>query len=117
MFNFVVVLKEPGLNFTLGFKEEGMARAERDKIKDARKEGTTTWVTIVDDYGHRLDAEISNIAAILIQDQQGCMERNNDQNVDTARANDAFVRRRNEDMELMRLFPSQSNIHPAMGRA
>jgi hypothetical protein len=113
MFNFVVVLKEPSVNFTLGFKTEDAAKTANQNIKD-RKLGE--MVTINDDYGHRLECERINIAAILIQDAQLCAERNNDQNIDTARANDSFLKRRNEDMELMRLFPS-NQMHPQMGRA
>lgn len=121
MYNFIVSLISPPINFTLGFKEEGLAKAARENIHSKWKEylsdaKSDEIVTIKDDYGHYLDAMTSNIAAILIQDQQGCMERSNDQNIDTARANDVFIKKRNGDMELMRLFPGNNGVMPFQGR-
>jgi ABC-type ATPase with predicted acetyltransferase domain len=120
MYNFIIALVNPNINFQLGFKEESMARAMRDKIIERKKEfegnKTDGGITIKDDYGHHLDVVASNIAAILIQDHQAGIELKNDQNIDMARANDAFLKRRNEDMELIRLFPA-NNPGGQFGRA
>jgi hypothetical protein len=92
-----------------------MAKAARENVRD-RIKGKETTVTVVDDYGHQLSFEPNNCSAILIQDGQLSAERTNDQNIDTARANDVFIKRRNEDMELMRLFPGNQML-PQAGRS
>lgn len=113
MYNFMVCLTNPNINFTLGFREEGLAKAARENIHKARKAYLSDpkndgSVTVKDDYGHHLDVMTSNICAVLIQDHKGAMERNNDQNIDVARANDEFMKRREGDMELLRLFPGNA---------
>lgn len=121
MFNFIIVLKEPGLQFTLGYKDEGAAKSARENIharrklyfSDPKEDGV---VTVKDDFGHHLDVMASNIAAVLIQDQYCATERDQEQYIDKARFNEAFLKRRKEDMELMRLFPGQNQIMPT-GRA
>lgn len=121
MFNFCIILIEPAMNLTLGFKEKDMANAARVAMRknmDAYKlEDTDSRMTVKDDYGHEIDVYASNVSGVLIQDHQASVERANDQNIDTARANADFLARRNEDMELMRLFPGNQVATPHMGRA
>lgn len=115
MFNFIVVLKQPEMNFTLSFKTEDMAKAARERVRDGFKKNAER-LTIKDDYGHELDVFPDNISAILIQDGELVSERNQDQEIDKARAQATFLKRRESDMELMRLFPGNQIGHPA-GRA
>ncbi len=112
MYNFCIALINPAINFALSFKTEDMAKAEREKVHAARKtfflDKIDSMVTIKDDYGHQLDINASNIAAVLIQDQELCTDRDQDQQVDRARSNAKFLQRRNDDVELMRLFPGNA---------
>lgn len=121
MYNFIIVLEKPATNFQLGFKEKGMADAAKVKVRAAmdayEKQKDDARITVKDDYGREMDAFASNIRSVLIEDHQLKMEMQNDQNIDTARANDVFIKNRNDNVELMRLFPTQSSIHPAIGRA
>lgn len=121
MYNFIIILKEPGLNLSLAFKEEGLAKVARENIHAAKKKwlsdpNSDSNITIKDDYGHHLDVMVSNIAAVLIQDQYAATERDQEQQVDKARQQENFLKRRSQDMELMRLFPAAGGL-PNMGRA
>lgn len=119
MFNFIVVLEKPATNFQMGFKEKGIADAARVKIREAmddwKGKNSDRRITVKDDYGREMDAYASNISSVMIEDSQQAKEMANDQNIDQARANESFMKRRNEDVELIRLFPGNSNH--LMGRA
>lgn len=112
MYNFIVVIEKPATNFQLGFKEHGLANAARVRLREAmddwKLKNKESRVTIKDDYGREMDAYASNISSFMIEDHQQKMQMTNEQNIDTARANESFVKRRNEDMELMRLFPTNT---------
>ena len=116
MYNFIVTLKAPALNFTLGYKDEASAKTAREKIHSFRKKYFETQedsqITIKDDYGHQLDVEASNIASTLIQNQYGATERDQDQNIDNARFGIDFKNRLRNEPDLAILFP-QNTISPA----
>lgn len=113
MFNFMVVLEKPATNFVLGFKTEGAAKAALENIKNRCADES---VSVKDDYGRILECEKSNIASVMIEDNLLKGDMHFDQQLDAARANQSFVDRRNEDMELMRLFPGNAMQNVA-GRA
>jgi len=119
MYNLVIGIALPAGQAALAFKEAELIQAEREKIRKAQKNWfeskTDTMLTIKDDYGNVLDINASNIATVLIQDNQANNERTNDSNIDVARANAKFLEKRNQDMELMRLFPMGANM-PMVGR-
>lgn len=104
MFNFVIILKEPALTFSLAFKTLEAAKVALEKVKSFDKDDSTLLL-IKDDYGHELQVYPYNVAGVLIQNHQSYIERNMEQDVDVARANASFVKKRETDMELMRLFP------------
>lgn len=109
MHNLIICLINPVANFSLGYSTLDSAKVARENVHKARKEllldKTDSIVTITDDYGHRLDVVASNIAAVMIQDNQRNHEKTNDSNIDLARANEVFLKAREGNVELLRLFP------------
>lgn len=119
MFNLVIILKEPSTNLLLGFKEKGLADAARLNIRKKMDEFNidkiNSRITVKDDFSHECDIFASNIATVIVEDNQKNSEMTNEKNIDIAHANDAFIKRREKDMELIRLFPS-NNMAGIAGR-
>jgi hypothetical protein len=113
MFNLIISIQEPPFNFTMAYKTEASAKIARDKIWDRLKIGEGL-LTVKDDFGQQFDAFCSNVSATVIQDNQERVSIQTEQAIDQARHNAEFITRRNEDMELMRLFPGNA---VAQGRA
>lgn len=116
MYNFIIVLEKPATNFVLGFKERGTADAAKEKIRAAWKNTLLQRITIKDDYDREIDAFVSNIVSVMIENNEEKMIEMNDKNIDTARANAVFIKEREGNVELTRLFPS-NQIMPYGGRA
>lgn len=106
MYNFVAVLVSPPMQIGLGFKTYASARAAREKAKERVKENGN--VTITDDFGREFETDGKNISAFLIEDNQASQEMQGEKQIDMARANETFVKRRSSDVELIRLFPGNN---------
>lgn len=115
MYNLLVLCHNPSANFQFGFKDQGGANTARHKVKEAMKSANAI-LTLTDDYGQTLDVPASMVAMVFMQCQKGKCELATEQNIDQARHNEEFIARRNESVELMRLFPGQTQNH-IMGRA
>ncbi len=115
MYNLLVICHNPAANFQFGFKTEELAKAAREKVKEAMKSANAT-LTLSDDYNQTLDVPASMVAMVFMQCGKGKCEIATDQNIDQARHNDDFIARRNNSAELMRLFPGQMQ-NSIMGRA
>lgn len=108
MHNFIITLNNPSMQIGLGFKTYESAYAAREKAKERVKQGG--MVNITDDFGREFETDSRNVSAFLIESHQKAKEMINEQQIDNAKAAEAFSKRRNEDVELIRLFPSQNIV-------
>lgn len=106
MYNFVIILKNPAMQIGLGFKTRDAASSAKERAKERIKSNGN--VTIIDDFGRTFETDSSNISAFLIEDNQASKEMISEQQIDNARASEQFLKRRNDDNELMRLFPANN---------
>lgn len=112
MFNLCIFLKNSTVQYVLVFISHDTARAAREVWKTQIK-AKAERTTIKDDYGHELDLPTLDLATIYIENTEKKFESAFDSEIIRRRVDAAFMEKRKDDMELMRLFPGQ--MPPARG--
>lgn len=121
MYTINIFMKTGTNHCSLNFSTEAAAKAAREKLRDQMKSyaqnGVDEMVAAKSEYGHGLDVAISQIAWVMVFDHAENYRGEYDKLIEQQRSAVAWEKRRADDVELMRLFPSQQFQSPMSGRA
>lgn len=115
MYNLCIFLLDSPVQYLLNFKEESTVNAARENIHAKQKEWMSgegeSITTIKDDYGQSLDIITSKIATVYIESLEKMYWKNIDAEILKRKVDGDFLKKRNDDLELIKLFPQQSQLH------
>lgn len=112
-----IFMKQNAVPCTLGFKSEKDAAKEKGRIAMVWQQYLLSKEDAIivchNDYGHNFSVPASHIDCLMLFDVTENFEFEMDKAICKARFDQMWLKRREGDMDLMRLFPAQH--HPMTG--
>lgn len=106
MFNISIILRNSAMQFLCGFKTHAAAYDAREEYKKRLKEKQELTV-IKDDFGMELQVFTSDIQVFLIEDADHGLDAARERDIAKRQEQARFMKRRQDNIELMHLYPQQ----------
>lgn len=114
MFNLCIFRENSTVQYVMCFKTQESAKAQRENIRNQQKSDANI-TTVKDDYGNEIDFHTSDIGTVHIEDVEKSYWQKIDADIISKRVAHAFGAKRNDDIELIKLYPAAQSINPPRG--